>query len=68
MINEFWPELDGPFQEGVMPYVADKYSKETLALILLDYHWNYWRLRRRVEELEKEFVDERNQSVLSEPI
>lgn len=68
-INEHWLGIKGPYKDGVLSSQLDiPRNDEKLVEVLIDYHWNYWRLRRRVEELEKEFVDERNQSVLSEPI
>lgn len=57
MVNEEWykdPKVDyiGPTPEG--PIFPTKLAEDGIAinLLLVDYHYNYWRLKNYIKELE----------------
>lgn len=56
MINEIWLEDTSGFK-GPLPYDAPslyalKEQGVDMGLLLLDYHYNYWRLKNYIKELE----------------
>lgn len=64
---EHWISMLGPYDAGSLPK-AGLQDSTRLSLELLDYHWNYWRLRDRIAELEQELERVRNQVVLPESV
>ena len=64
---EHWISMLGPYPAGSIPK-AGLQDATRLSLELLDYHWNYWRLRDRITELEQELENVRNQGVLPESL
>lgn len=71
---EHWISMLGPYPAGSLPK-AGLQDTTRLSLELLDYHWNYWRVRyvlaqltEENEALKQELESVRNQVVLPESL